>query len=271
MKFSKKWIGIAAAAVLLLAAAVTAAVALPQTASAHGSPGGMAGLAWFGGSGTNTYLADALGITTDELATAQQSAFDAALTQAVDQGLITQAQADAVKARGMDNFGLLQHFSMFGGQTIDVESLLANALNISVDQLHTAEQNAYGAMLDQAVTNGRLTQAQADQMKARNALQGYLNTQGLQAKIQALVGQAVQDAVKAGVITQDQADQFLNNNSMNGMGLRGFGNFGPGGFGFEGRHGGRGFGMRGFGGRGFAPPSGNGTTNGTTTQSLYRF
>ena len=79
-------------------------------------------------------------------------------------------------------------------------------------------------------------------MKAHQALQDYLNKQGLQDKIRSLYEQAVKDAVQAGVITQEQADQILSN-AVGGFGMRGFGDGGFPGMGGRG-HGGRGFGAR---------------------------
>ena len=209
------------------------------------------------GPADNTYLAEALDITTAELQTAQQEAFDAALAQAVEKGLITQAQADILKQRGARGFGPMGHFGWFGSDAIDMEALLADALGISVEKLQAAEQTAKDAALAQAVEDGRITQEQADQMKAHQALQDYLNKQGLQDKIRSLYEQAVKDAVQAGVITQEQADQILSN-AVGGFGMRGFGDGGFPGMG--------GRGGRGFGGQGVAPQ-----TPSNTTPSIFRF
>ena len=53
------------------------------------------------GGSTNTDLATTMGITTDQLNSADQTATSAALKQAVEQGLITQAQADAILKNGL--------------------------------------------------------------------------------------------------------------------------------------------------------------------------
>lgn len=258
MTRTKKWLGLAAGAIIIAAFALVFSAVSSQTASAHGGPGG----ASFGG-GNDTYLADALGITTAELQTAMQKAHAAAIDEALAKGLITQAQADALKQRSgkMGGLGWLGRFGLTGDNTIDMEALLAKALNISVDQLQAAEIKARDAALAAAVKAGNITQEQADQMKAHQALQDYLQKQGLQDKIRSLYEEAVNSAVKAGVITQAQADQILSNQGrgfgMPGFGGRGFGGPGMGMHDFDGPgmkmrdFGGAGMRMRDFGGRGF--------------------
>jgi hypothetical protein len=191
---------------------------------------------------TSEELATALGITTDQLSAAQQTATAAALKQAVDAGLITQAQADEFSANSTA--------FPFGDRTgdwltengIDYQALLADALGISVDELQAAYVKAYNARIDQAVTDGTLTQEQADLMKGQYAL---FNSESYQSAMKTAFDAAVKQAVSDGVITQAQADLILaNQNSMDfpgGRGLDGFG--GP-----EGRHGGH-------GGMGGVPPA----------------
>lgn len=267
MTRSRKWLTLVTGAVAVVAFALVASFTSAQTASAHGGPGGLGGR---GGTGvSDTYLADALGITTAELQTAQQEANDAAIDQALAEGLITQAQADALKQRSGGFWGReLGHFGLLGADTIDMEALLAEALDISVDELQTAKTEARDAALAAAVEAGNITQEQADQMKAHDALRNYLQDQGLQDKVRSLYEDAVAAAVKAGVITQEQADQILSNQSF-GFGMRGLGgpDFGMRGFG------GRGHGRGGFDGQWFGAPSSgsSSTTPSTTTPSLFRF
>src|SRR5689334_15611767 len=68
----------------------------------------------------------------------------------------------------------------FGGN-VDGEALLAKALNISVKDLQAAEQKAETEAVQQAVTNGDLTQKQADAMLARIKLAGYIDQDALTA------------------------------------------------------------------------------------------
>jgi len=216
------------------------AVAVPLSASARGGMSGRAGVfggPGFGGPGQSGDLAAALGITADQLAQAQQKAWAAGLAQAVKDGLITQKQADALKTRG----GGLGHLGMFGlvdTSTIDSDALLAEALGITKDKLVAAREKAADDALATAVKDGRMTQAQADQVRAMRSLQKYMDAQGVQSKAKGVYESALKDAVKAGVITQAQADEILANGAF---GLGGTGGCGMGGgFGGRGGHGMRG-------------------------------
>ncbi|OGO63611.1 MAG: hypothetical protein A2030_03110 [Chloroflexi bacterium RBG_19FT_COMBO_50_10] len=175
-------------------------------------------------------LANALGITVDELNTAKESAYSAALAQAVSQDLITQAQADQLTTNGKAfPFGA-RWDNWLTQNGIDFDTFLADALGISVDELKTAYQTAFYTRIDLAVTNGNLTQEQADLMKGQYALS---NDSTFQSSMKSAYTQAVNQAVTSGLITQSQADLILNNSSdmfMPGMGGRG----GPHGRGGEG-------------------------------------
>ena len=225
---------------VLIGAAVyhSASAAAPTTAAFTYNGNAFNGFGrGFGSSYTNEDLANALGITVDQLTAAYQKAYDAALTQAVEKGLITQAQADQLKSNGFAfPFG-----GRWGGwlsqNGIDFDDLLADALGITVDKLQSAYVQAYNAQIDRAVANGNLTQEQGDLMKGRYALFANKNFKfAMQSAFEAAVKQAVTD----GVITQAQADLILKNASGMGFGFQGgFG--GPGGFGGfrggRGRHG----------------------------------
>jgi hypothetical protein len=183
-----------------------------------------------GGPAANSkYLADALGITQDALTTAQTKAHEAGIQQAVKDGLITQAQADALLNKtGADLRGV--HIDLKGAN-LDQEKLLADALGISTEELQAAEETAAKAELAQAVTDGRMTQAQADEITAERALQKYISDKGY-------FKSAVESAVKDGVITQTQADTILSRNPT-GMFGGGWGRGGmDGGPGGPGGHGG---------------------------------
>jgi ribosomal protein S20 len=257
---------------------------------AHGGRWGRMGL---GGSiDYAQLLADALGISVDDLQTAYDNARTAAIQQAVDEGLITQEQADTMQVWGGlsgRGFGFL-HFgrglrgSASGG--LDEDALLADALNITTEKLQAAREQANQAALDEAVAQGIITQEQADQMLAQQNLASYLDRNTLLAQA---LGMSVEDlraaydngktlsslmaekgldaatvhanlvdaynsalaqAVTDGVITQDQADQMQNR-----LG------FGP-------MLGGMGGGFRGHGG--FCGPRGDITDNGTGSDTGFR-
>ena len=143
-------------------------------------------------------------------------------------------------ANGLSNRAL-REFGQPGTNGIDYDTLLAKALEITTDQLKTARQQVETARLDAAVANGQMTQAQADEMKARTALAGDTK---FQASMQTAFAASVAQAVSEGVITQAQADLIIKNSS--GMSFLG----GPGG------HGGGPGGRGGHGGpNGLTPPA----------------
>ncbi|MBN1149536.1 MAG: hypothetical protein JXA78_19905 [Anaerolineales bacterium] len=219
-----------------------------------------------GGEKDNSYLAEALGISLEELQAAYQQAQEAAIEQALEQGLITQEQADAMKEdhRGFFGKGFRHGGPSDEGEAIDFEALLAEALGITVEDLQAAREQAASAAIQAAIESGELTQEQADLMAARKALMGYLDkdrmsealgitpeelqaarqegkspkdlmeekgltTEDIQAAMRAAYEAAVQQALEDGAITQAQADLLLSDEA-------GFGHGGRGGFpGFGGR------------------------------------
>lgn len=231
-------------------------------------------------------LADALGITVQELEDAYEAARVAAIEQAVEQGLVTREQADEMLVWGSKSLGRMKGLGGFGGHggapnvqnKIDENALLAKALGITTEELQAAREQANQAALEQAVAEGLITQEQADEMAARKqtaeALQSYLGRDVLLAKalgmtveelqaayddgkslsdllsergldavtvrenMQAAHETALAQAVEDGVITQEQADEMSDRMLMGGPGMRGFGGRGhapgPGGFGGRG-------------------------------------
>jgi hypothetical protein len=184
---------------------------------------------------SNEELAKALGITVDELSAAYLKANTAALKEAVKQDLITQAQADQITKKG-SAFPFGNRWEPWLAESgIDYNALLADTLGISVEKLQAAYNQAYFANIDQAVTDGKLTQEQADLMKAFYVLG---NDTHFKSSMQTAYEAAVQQAVKDGVITQAQADLILQNAyRMDSFPVMG-GDMGPGGF--DGRYGGPG-------------------------------
>lgn len=177
---------------------------------------------------SDEYLAEALGITTDELDTAQAAAQTAAIDKALADGLITQAQADALKngtglGRGRGGLSGLLRLGASNAD-IDMDALLADALGITTTELEAAQAKAFDAALADAVADGRLTQAQADLQKAQRALAQYVSDNDVYAQV-------VADAVADGALTQTQADALLAAQGTRG----GFGGW----HGFGGMRGGR--------------------------------
>jgi hypothetical protein len=191
-------------------------------------------------------LAEALGISVDELETAQAAARAAAIEQAVAEGLITQAQADQLLSgdyAGRRGFGL--NWGIPGG-AIDYAALLADALGISVEDLQAAQAEAHAAKLAEMVEAGVLTQEQADMLQAYKDVAGYVDYDALTASVRSFFQAAIEQALADGAITQAQADQMLENLSR--IEMRGF----PG---LGGRGGHRDHGRGGFGGPVFFVPS----------------
>jgi hypothetical protein len=214
--------------------AVSAKAATPAVSLMTSLPHGGGGIGGF----LQEDLAEALGITTDELTAARQEAKAAAIDQALEDGLITEAQAEELRS----NDAAFPFGGRWGGwlseQGLDYEALFAEALGISVEDLQAAYGKAVAARIDQAVANGNLTEEQADLMKGHYALR---TSAAFQTAMQSAFETAVKAAVDSGVITQAQADLILqraqNRWDMPGMGgfeMRDHGRPGRPGHGMEG-------------------------------------
>lgn len=264
---SKKSLIVVACGVLLLA--IGALALLPSTAASalggllHGGPGGFDGH----GFADDTYLAQALGVTAEQLQTARTAAWQAAVDEALKQGLITDAQATRLKAQAGGFHGRGEDMlSWLAGSTdaIDYNALLAKQLGISVDDLSAARNEALELRIQAGLDSGELTQAQADLMRAQHAAKAYIDheavlasalgisvedlqaardqgktisdlmteqgvsTDELNANLQTAYETAVQKAVDEGVITADQATLLLQHAENGGrFGVPGF-HGGPG-------------------------------------------
>jgi len=153
------------------------------------SHGGGWGLPSAGGTiDYHALLAEALGISTDDLDAAHDTARTAATEQAVEEGLITREQADNMLVwgdRGMFGFSFRDMARMPKGVdtgAIDEHALLADALGITPEKLTTAREQANAAALAQAIKEGIITQEQADAMQSRKDLAGYLDRNALLAQ-----------------------------------------------------------------------------------------
>ncbi len=165
--------------------------------------GGRGFSGWGGGIDRESLLADELGVSVEELQAARERAQATALEQAVEQGFITQEQADLMQAKSA-----LREY-------IDKHSLLAEALGMSVEELEAA--------IADGTTMPELLEEQG------------LDAATLRENMSAAHEAAVQQAVDDGVISQELADQ-LQSADKGGFGLHGRGH-GRGGFGGRGRGG----------------------------------
>lgn len=155
------------AAVALTAGLLTVTVG---TVSAHGGGG------WFGRGGGNhdELLAEELGITEEELQSAQDAAREKGMQQALEEGVITEEQYEGYQVRQALR------------DVIDPQALMAQALGIEVDELgdqtlpewldelgldretfQAQLKSAYDAAIEKAIADGVITQEQADALPDR--------------------------------------------------------------------------------------------------------
>lgn len=128
---------------------------------------------------------------------------------------------------------LKNKFAVIAGSALIAGSLMAGAAFAATGAAepaataNAAEKAAFKAeRIDQAVTDGKLTQAQADLLKEIEALRRAA-MEKLQTESKALVDQAVTD----GKVTQEEADSLLSHKGGHGFGKGGKkGGFGRGGF-----------------------------------------
>ena len=164
------------------------------------------------GADHNQYLADALGITVDELDAAQAAVAEAATAQAVEDGTITQEQADRMAERA-GNFG--GRMPMMGGHGrggfdkggVDHEALLADELGVTVEELQVAQEQARQAKLDQAVADGNLTAEEADLMVAGQALREYIDREAILAQVLGMTADELEAAHEEGVNIRDLLEE----------------------------------------------------------------
>lgn len=175
----------------------------PETPSNPALPFGRGFRGHGHGDANDEALAAELGITVEELAAARQQVAADRIAQAVEDGLLTQDQANTMLA-----MQALQDY-------IDREAIMAEALGLSVDELTTARED--GTLRD---------------------LLSNITPAELQESMQAATEAAVQKAVADNVINQNQADLVLEQ-LQNGLGNHG--RFG-GHHGFGNHEGFRGFG-----------------------------
>jgi len=123
-------------------------------------------------------LAQKLGTTVEKLQQAITDARTEAAKQGVQQGLLTQNQADRITGNTVQGViaqaGLDAAAKALGMTSADLTTALrtktlltlAQEKNVDITKLRTAIADAEKAAIDQLVKDGKLTQAQADQLKA---------------------------------------------------------------------------------------------------------
>jgi len=202
-------------------------------------------------------FAEALGISVEELQAAHQTAQDTVIEQALDEGVITEAQAERLTDNNFKAF----HILVGPDNPMDMDAHLADALGISADELAEAREAAKDAAIEQALADGKITEEQVEMMEARQALQSYMEKDEMIAKalgitvddlgvakedglripdlieelgiereefeanLQTIREDTLQQAVEDDVITQEQADQMLENDLSSKRGPGGHGKF----------------------------------------------
>lgn len=177
-------------------------VGLTAIESGQGGPGRVGPHGKFGpGIDYDAFLAEALGISVEELQAAYETANQAALAEAVAQGYIEEEQVERMEACKSVN------------AYIDHDAVIADLLGISVEELQSARED--GKQMPELLEEAGLTNEDV-----RDAMQAAFEA-------------AVEQALASGEITQAQADEILSSDFGCGRG------FGPGGHGGPGFPGGR--------------------------------
>jgi hypothetical protein len=196
--------------ILIMAAGAVAVLAQDDAPDNPALPFGRGGFHGHGGyhgrdqGAGDEDLAGALGITAEELQAARQKVYADRLRQAVEEGTLTQDQANTLLA--------MQALKGY----LDHSAIMAQALGLSLEEFEAAHED------------GTLSELLAD-----------ITPADLQERMQSAVEDAVQQAVDDNVITAEQAALVLER-LQDGLGMRGaYGDHH--GFGGHRGHGGRGF------------------------------
>lgn len=154
------------------------------------------------------YLAEALGISVEELETAQEAVRlaqqETFLDQAVADGLLTQEEADAMLS-GESSFRYLGR-QLLGmkrngrfNETVHNE-LLAAELGITITELEAAKITAREAAQAQALADGVITPEQVDMMAARQVLREFIDQDAILADVLGVTAAEVSAAKEDGVL-----------------------------------------------------------------------
>ncbi len=141
-------------------------------------------------------LAEAFGISVDELHAAQGSVRDARLAEAVDNGMFTEEQA-AQMAEHERNGIPIRGRSMGS----EFQTALAEELNISLDELERAQAQVRKDFIAMGAQSDVISAERVEWMDARYAVREYLKDAQQDA-----VESAIERALLDGAISSDQAD-----------------------------------------------------------------
>jgi polyhydroxyalkanoate synthesis regulator phasin len=176
MEKRKKWTQIILIGGLVMALALGAMAFIPQAVQAQdedpetpaaplfelrGMPGDFERPGKFGFGGDidyDAYLAEALGISVEELQAARETARAKALEEAVDKGYITEEQLAMMEARN----AVMQYIDSEALKE-ELEALKQEGADLRAE-LKAVMDEALQAAVDQALENGEIDQDQADQL-----------------------------------------------------------------------------------------------------------
>jgi hypothetical protein len=178
MENKKIWLAIPLVSALVLAVAVGVMAFSSSNAATNGQTilaqdldtegfqpskidfGGMRGLGHGGKPGFgidfdhDAIIAEELGVTVEELQAARQAAQDAALEQAVTEGVITAEQAELIRAgRALREY---------------IDQKLLGELGLEPADFQSAMQSAYEDAIQQAVEDGVITSSEAEQLQEKD-------------------------------------------------------------------------------------------------------
>jgi polyhydroxyalkanoate synthesis regulator phasin len=152
-------------------------------------------------------LAEALGMSVEELTEAKAIAVANTIDQALELGLITQEEADELMSEETSSRrGLYKLLSTEERNQLDYDVFLFEALGITEEEYKTAIETIRQANLDEAVAEGTLTQEEADAIVGQRAL---MDSAKFNESIKDAYEDAIAEALEDGTITQAQADALL--------------------------------------------------------------
>lgn len=162
-----------------------------------------------------TALAEALGISVDELEAAFEAVHTKIINEAVSDGLITEEQANDMLENtppvGSRHMRFPGHFMR--GE--DFNTLLAEELGIDAETLNAAFQEVQVTMLEQALADGKITQDEFEMSQLRMKMNPYFEEAFSEAYQNAIAA-----ALEDGTITEEQAELLQENGGRFGPGFK---------------------------------------------------
>jgi hypothetical protein len=169
-----------------------------------------------GSNGHTAALAEALGISVEDLESAYEAVHVKIINQAVDEGLLTQEQADQILSQDAQLDGRQMKSPGHFDRGENFNELLAEELGIGLEDLLTAYQQVEQTMLEQAYADGKITQDEYERIQLRLTMKPYL-----QEAMQTATQNAIDAALEDGAITQEQADLLMENSNRFEPGIGG--------------------------------------------------